>query len=287
MSWLSEIAGKAEALLDRMDQAAATSIQSSGLTTPHTRTVVGQETQALTYEPTASVGVEKTHSLPPNSPRSSLPPHKQVAIYSPVAHPEPPPKTPPTPSSYTTFSKSKSSVPNDDSIFEFLNTPTRPEAKKPHVPKNLNKRNLTTASSQNVNRSDSLARGRPLGGVEGEKERGHGEGDKHEEVEEEGRMRDRNQKGGKKDVLKKSQVIDDTDNNTAGEKDSSPKAVGSGEMPLDPPKSGRLSVDSVKSGSDVIVQQQPTLGEGEKAPGSSDLSEQKVVSCCYCAFTCV
>lgn len=284
MSWLSEIAGKAEALLDRMDQAAATSIQSTGLATPQTRTaLVGRETHetALTYEPTASVGVEKTPSLPPNSPSTSLPPHKHVATYSPVAHPEPPPKTTPTPSS---FSKSRSSVPSDDSIFEFLNTPTRTEAKKPHLPKNLNKRNLTTVSSHNIHKSDSLGEGQPLSDVEEEK-RGHEEGDKHEGVEGEGRMRDGEREKREKDVPKKSQVVDDTDSGGGGNGSPvPPQAVGSGEVPVDPLESGRLSVDSGKS--EVIVQHQPTLGEVEKAvgPGSSDPSEQKVVSS-HCPFT--
>lgn len=277
MSWLSGIAGKAEALLDRMDQAAATSIQSTGLATPQTRTaLVGRETHetALIYEPTASVGVEKTLSLPPNPSRTSLPPHSQVATYSPVARPEPPPKTTPTPSSY---SKSRSSVPSDDSIFEFLNTPTRPEAGKSHLPKNLNRRSLTTVSSH-LNKSDSPAQSQPPGGAEEEK-RGYGEGDKHEEEEGEGRMRDKNHGEREKREMEKSQVIDDTDSGGGGDGSPvPPQTVASEEVPLYPQKSGGLSVDSGKS--DVIVQHQPTLGEVEKAgPGSSDQPEQKVVSC--------
>lgn len=281
MSWLSDIAGKAEALLDRMDQAAATSIQSTGLATPQTRTaLVGRETHetALTYEPTASVGVEKTLSLPPNPPRprTSLPPHNQAATYSPVARPEPPPKTPPTPSSYH---KTKPSVPSDDSIFEFLNTPTRPEARKPHVPKNLNKRNLTMVSSHNVDKTDSPAQSQPLSGPEEEK-RVEREGDKHEEEEGEGRMRDGEREKGEKDVLKRSEVIDDTDSGGGGSASPvPPQIVGSREVALDPLKSGGLSVDSGTS--DGIVQHQPTLGEVEKTvgPASSDPSEQKMVSC--------
>lgn len=292
MSWLSGIAGKAEALLDSIDQAAATSIQSTGLATPNSRTLVGRGTHetALTYEPTASVCVEKTLSLPPKPPSSVPLPHKHGSSYSPVAYPEAPPQTTPTPSSYNAFSKSRSSVPNDDSIFEFLNTPTRAESKKPFMPKNLSKRTLAAASPQYTDTSDSPVQSQPPNGV-GEKRRHGEEGDEKEGVAV-GASRDENRREKReteKDTLKESQAIDDTDNVSASPiTPQSSAALGSGEVAPDPVKSGEQSVDDVRlgevAGSDLIVRQ-PTLAGGKgdienAAPlGSSDLSEQKVVSC--------
>ena len=140
MSWLSGIAGRAEALLDRMDQAAATSIQSTGLATPQrgsgpgTEETTSRHHTSLSYEPTASVAVERPHSVPSKTSTSVFHSHK-TAPYSPVARPEAPPKTTPTPSSYNAYSKSRSSSDaNDDSIFQFLNTPSKQPAMKSQPP---------------------------------------------------------------------------------------------------------------------------------------------------------
>ena len=125
MSWLSGIAGRAEALLDKMDQATATSIQSTGLATPSPRRPAAAaaavpQTSSLTYEPTASVTTDK----PPHIITSSTSPQSHKTPYSPVSYPEAPPQTTPTPSSYNAYSKSRA-VANDDTIFQFLNTPSK------------------------------------------------------------------------------------------------------------------------------------------------------------------
>ena len=138
MSWLSGIAGRAEALLDRMDHVAATSIQSTGLGTPQrdggtTDETTSRHHTSLSYEPTASVAAERPLSVPPKTSTSVLQSNK-TASYSPVARPEAPPKTTPAPSSYNAYSKSRSSSEsNDDSIFQFLNTPSKHPATKPQL----------------------------------------------------------------------------------------------------------------------------------------------------------
>ena len=139
MSWLTGIAGRAEALLDRMDQAAATSIQSTGLGTPQrgggtTEETTSRHHTSLSYEPTASVAAERPLSVPPKTSTSVLQSNK-TASYSPVARPEAPPKTTPTPSSYNAYSKSRSSEANEDSIFQFLNTPSKQPATQPQAVK--------------------------------------------------------------------------------------------------------------------------------------------------------
>lgn len=141
MSWFSEIAGRAEALLDRVDQAAASSIQGVGLGTPPKQ---GAGQTSLTYEPTATVNEEKAAgvaSKPPSSPLLLQKSKTPTQSYAPVSRPEAAPKTPTTPSSYQAFSKSKNAAPNDDSIFEFLNTPSKESAaEKRHKPKTRAKR---------------------------------------------------------------------------------------------------------------------------------------------------
>ena len=141
MSWLTGIAGRAEALLGRMDQAAATSIQSTGFVTPQrgggapgTDETASRHHTSLTYEPTASVGAERPLSVPSKSSTSIFQSHKTGA-YSPVARPEAPPKTTPTPSSYNAYRESRySNDANDDSIFQFLNTPSKQPAKESQLP---------------------------------------------------------------------------------------------------------------------------------------------------------
>ena len=176
-SWFSEIAGKAEALLDRMDQVAATSIQSAGIATPLSQNRQGTGETSLTYEPTASVGSEKTLRVPSQPSNSSPALHKTRAPYSPVSRPEAPPQATPPPSSHNAFSKSRSRVPNDESIFEFLNTPTREVSRKPHA---LNRRTLNKSSSQAAGKVDSQpcvdTSTRPLSG-EKEKKGSNGEGE--------------------------------------------------------------------------------------------------------------
>ena len=142
MSWLSGIAGRAEALLDRMDQAAATSLQGTGIgTSPVARSHVGTPKigSSLSYEPTASLGAELAPNLPTKS--SSILGSKTrttTPTYSPVSHPGAPPRTSPTPSSYQAFSKSRASAPNDSSIFEFLNSPSKEGVQ--HKSKSLTRR---------------------------------------------------------------------------------------------------------------------------------------------------
>ena len=92
MSWFSGIAGRAEALLDRVDQAAASSIQGVGLATP-SKQRTGQT--PLAYEPTATVSEEKAAgvaSKPPSSPLMLQKSKTSTQSYAPVSRPEAAPK---------------------------------------------------------------------------------------------------------------------------------------------------------------------------------------------------
>ena len=187
MSWLSGIAGKAEALLDRMDQAAATSIQSTGIATPKSQSRVDEQRPvhqtSLTYEPTASAPTDKPLSVSSKPSSSSLSLHgagTPPKSYSPVSRPETTPQTTPTPSSYNAYSKSRRSVPSDESLFQFLNTPTRQAAKKTHTPKKLSRASFQSSSTQPA--VDSHLKeggdtpGLPVSGVEEGVEEGGGQG---------------------------------------------------------------------------------------------------------------
>ena len=316
MSWLTDIAGRAEALLDRMDQAAATSIQVAGLS-PSTQSQgsAGQRAHetSLTYEPTASVGVEKESSISSKPSDSPLKLHKTKAPtqpYSPVAHPEAPPKTAPTPSSYQAFSKSRTNAPNDDSIFEFLNTPTKEVSGKHMKPKNLTRR----APSTSTHRVDSRLKPQapiqtqlPPVAVSGERrgpeEEEEGGGEKRTAKEEEveklessggDEQLQRVREEGEEQQERSQGVREETDDGVrVPDREESVKssgALGSAVEPLDSREAGRETGREAgreagrETGRDshgvAVVQQQPTLvGKEEEErhtlTGSSGPSEQE------------
>ena len=135
MSWFSGLADKAESLLDKMDQAAATSLKEVGLSpSPHRNSNPLDTQPILAYEPTAQ---------PPSKPAVEVDGGAKVAqqlIGSAsgaklLTRPKP---TPPIKSASTTsivsadqskphstsFSSPKSTV-SDESLFEFLNSPSK------------------------------------------------------------------------------------------------------------------------------------------------------------------
>ena len=306
MSWLTGIAGRAEALLDRMDQAAATSIQVAGLS-PSTQSQgsAGQRAHAhetsLTYEPTASVGVEKESSISSKPSDSPLKLHKTKAPtqpYSPVAHPEAPPKTTPTPSSYQAFSKSRTNAPNDDSIFEFLNTPTKEVSGKHMKPKTLTRRAPSTSTHGVDSRLKPQApiqtqlppvavSGERRGSEEEEEGGGEKRTAKEEEVEKlESSSGDEQLQRVREEGVERQErsqgVREETDDGVrVPDREESVKssgALGGAVEPLDSRETGR------EAGRDshgvAVVQQQPTLvGKEEEErhtlTGSSGPSEQE------------
>ena len=129
MSWFSDLTGKAGALLDKMDQAAANSLQEAGIAAPSPaktttgskhitapRTLSGVDTGAP-YEPTAY------QSLNSPSERGAAVAQVLVGSASGSAQLTSTPKQSKQPPITYGMSQSKESV-TDDSIFKFLNTPS-------------------------------------------------------------------------------------------------------------------------------------------------------------------
>lgn len=145
MSWFSELAGRAEALLDKMDQAAATSLQATGVTG---RQSVPQSDSTYLHAPVSSqsfsgsTGPAYEPTAQPDT-RSSLSFHDGSS-----SHPgtRPPPtglkftsytsqrnattehsSSPPSPSSVSSSSSSfkRQPAPSDESLFDFLNSPSK------------------------------------------------------------------------------------------------------------------------------------------------------------------
>ena len=123
MSWFTDLAGKAEALLNQVDQAASESLRDVGLKTPQktspnlppTTTHQDGVSTTLPYEPTAAhtakpiQGAAVAQVLVGTTPRPSK--HQSTA----PLHTSTPHKT------------SSSSVASDDKLFEFLNSPSKPK----------------------------------------------------------------------------------------------------------------------------------------------------------------
>ncbi len=145
MSWFSELAGRAEALLDKMDQAAATSLQGVGLTPAKDGKIstpspvpadTGSHGGGLPYEPTA-----QPLSTTPDTPPS----FKSVERFSGGGHQTGawPPMTSSSrisaaerPKATAFTSKTSHVDANDDSLFEFLNSPSKPRgASSPSMPR--------------------------------------------------------------------------------------------------------------------------------------------------------
>lgn len=130
MSWFSELTGKAGALLDKMDQAAATSLQEAGIAspspaknttesrpTPAPRTSVGGGDTGAPYEPTTYQSL--------NSPSERGVAVAQVLVGSASGSAQltsTPKQSKQQPATYG-MSQNKDSV-TDDSIFKFLNAPS-------------------------------------------------------------------------------------------------------------------------------------------------------------------
>ena len=116
MSWLSQIAGRAEALLENLDHATASSMEKAGIGTPR-KTPSDQETPSRVREE------EQTDSTLSFTSGSSLGPSQpirggaQAKPTTPTQDRSLPPKSPPV----------QAKEYDDSSLFEFLNTPTRPQ----------------------------------------------------------------------------------------------------------------------------------------------------------------
>ena len=96
MSWFSELAGKAEALLDRMDQAAASSLQVNGWYMPHDVHSGVSFPGMLSFlsflfaSQNTSLGSTPQRKTPSPGPQKLEPPRLS---YEPTAHPLPPPSS--------------------------------------------------------------------------------------------------------------------------------------------------------------------------------------------------
>lgn len=124
MSWFSDLTGKAGAFLDRMDQAAAVSLQDAGLATPSPQGKGGKNPRdregvntTVPYEPTAY------QSLSTPSERGAAVAQVLVGSASGSSQLASTPKTPLSQQRPATASGQKQ-LATDDSIFEFLNAPT-------------------------------------------------------------------------------------------------------------------------------------------------------------------
>lgn len=293
MSWLSGIAGRAEALLDRMDQAAATSIQSTGLATPQRGSGPGAEETtsrhhtSLSYEPTASVAVERPHSVPSKTSTSVFHSHK-TAPYSPVARPEAPPKTTPTPSSYNAYSKSRSSSDaNDDSIFQFLNTPSNQPAKKSQPPTAAKK---TPSNPQTAKPDKEVAAPysdacslTPLSEESVDRERGGEEPENVDGGEDSTTSSSQEKPEEEADTVREGEIgkdeKTDLDSGVSGPVTEQSPPTGEGEsQPRDPqPEAAGKDVGKEGGGErerDVIVQNQPKVGGGN----NKEQIDQQLVS---------
>lgn len=142
MSWFSSLTGKAEAFLNQLDEAAATSLNDSGLVTPSPKKIPSVQTQpesGLTYEPVAQ----------PNPKMTTPPPRRSQPVISSMTHKPSHPlgMTPPTESTWgsswsvpfqstkVTEDPIKSSSSGrghvtEDSLLEYLNTPSKKDKQK-------------------------------------------------------------------------------------------------------------------------------------------------------------
>ena len=142
MSWFSSLTGKAEAFLNQLDEAAATSLSDTGLVTPSPKKIPSVQRQpesGLTYEPVAQ----------PNPKMTTPPPRRSQPVISSMTHKQSHPLgvTPPTESTWgsswsapfqsnkVTQNPIKSSSSGrghitEDSLLEYLNTPSKKDKQK-------------------------------------------------------------------------------------------------------------------------------------------------------------
>lgn len=137
MSWFSSIAGKAEQILNQLDEAAATSLKDAGLATP-TKTPPTQKSSnyddeqstGLSYEPIA----QPTTTPPPRRPLSTSS-SSTWASSSSWSAPPPLLRTTSGSRSFTNSGRGEGrSQTNDESLMEFLNSPSLPREKKKTTP---------------------------------------------------------------------------------------------------------------------------------------------------------
>lgn len=142
MSWFSSLTGKAEAFLNQLDEATATSLNDAGLVTPSPKKITsvgGQSKSGLAYEPVAQ----------PNPKMTTPPPRRSQPAISSMTHKPSHPLgvTPPTESTWgsswsapfqstkVTHDPVKSSSSGrghitEDSLLEYLNTPSKKDKQK-------------------------------------------------------------------------------------------------------------------------------------------------------------
>lgn len=144
MSWLSGMAGKAEAFLNQMDQAASVSLQEVGIKTPQKSSgkmdsyPTPQASTVLPYEPTAHTSTTKQEAgvaqfLVGSASATSHLINQLSSPSTPTQFTSTPKHTPLSPTHPTSTYKTKEKVTNDD-LFEFLNSPSKPKG-APHIPR--------------------------------------------------------------------------------------------------------------------------------------------------------
>ncbi len=159
MSWFTELAGKAEALLNQVDQAASESLKDSGLKTPQKQAASSATIEPpsrvrephVPYEPTVHTtkpgqGAAVAQVLVGRTPQSLV--AKKQHSNEPI-HTSTPRK-----------SSSTSSVANDDKLLEFLNSPSNVKesvSSRPRTPQTQKSR-----SSSHATKSSSLPLSKPV-----------------------------------------------------------------------------------------------------------------------------
>ena len=186
MSWLSGIAGKAEAFLNQMDQAASSGLQDAGIKTPQkaslSQTFINepptrQVNTSIPYEPTVNatstnqgaavaqllVGSASASSLLMKQSSNPIPAHTSTPKHKPSS---------PTPSSQFS-SGTKEKVTTDDTLFEFLNTSSkskdvsRPKTSTGYIRKTSSQR-ITHLSTMPRNQSSPVLSQPSVTSVSGE-----------------------------------------------------------------------------------------------------------------------
>lgn len=188
MSWLSGLAGKAEAFLNQVDQAASVSLQDAGLRTPQKASLsqtytnepsTHQVSTSLPYEPTVNAtstnqGAAVAQVLVGSASASSL--LKKQSSNPTPAHTSTPKRKPPSLAPSSPFSSDiKEKVASDDTLFEFLNTPSkskdvpvsRPKTSTGYVRK-LSSQRVTQLSTMPRNQSSPVLSQPSVTGASGE-----------------------------------------------------------------------------------------------------------------------
>ena len=147
MAWFSSIAGKAEQLLNQLDEAAATSLRDSGMTTPNKSQTTPTTSDSFQSEPVAKTGLSYEPVAQPSPPAYSSrqqqhgPPLKSAVSSSNVAPPTwDSPWGVPFSSSSPKVSRSFTGdgrgqqAKKDESLLDFLNSPSSGGGKKKTTP---------------------------------------------------------------------------------------------------------------------------------------------------------